>query len=259
MSNINIQIKQRNESNDGWNDLYPKTKAEVVVTNDGKTVEEHVNSADIHVTLSDKTKWNSKESTSGAQTKADAALSNAKSYTDSKISGLVNSAPEALDTLNELAQALNDNPNFAATVTTELGKKVNKTDIDSNTSLGISNAKIPSQKAVKTYVDNALAGTGKGDMLKSIYDKDGDGKVDYAKNSDTVNGHTVLKNVPANAVFTDTQRVVSSSVTSTSESTAATSKAVKLAYDKAKEKAKITISQTEPTTNDVGDIWYEIL
>ncbi len=48
----------------------------------------------------------------------------------------------------------------------------------------------------------------------------------YAKSSQ------VLTDVPANAVFTDTQRPLSNSVASTSESTAATSKAVKTAYDK---------------------------
>lgn len=43
---------------------------------------------------------------------------------DSKIAEFVDSAPETLDTLNELAEALGDDPNFATTVATELGKKV---------------------------------------------------------------------------------------------------------------------------------------
>ena len=36
---------------------------------------------------------------------------------------IVDSAPEALDTLNELAAALGDDPNFAATITTQIGQK----------------------------------------------------------------------------------------------------------------------------------------
>lgn len=36
---------------------------------------------------------------------------------EQKINGLINSAPEALDTLKELADALNSDPNFATTVT----------------------------------------------------------------------------------------------------------------------------------------------
>ena len=47
-------------------------------------------------------------------------------YVDTKIAEMVNSAPETLDTLNELANALGDNPNFATTMATQLGNKVNK-------------------------------------------------------------------------------------------------------------------------------------
>ena len=42
------------------------------------------------------------------------------------IATLVDSAPETLDTLNELARALGDDPNFATTVTTALGNKLDK-------------------------------------------------------------------------------------------------------------------------------------
>lgn len=55
--------------------------------------------------------------------------------------------------------------------------------------------------ATKKYVDGQLAAAGTGDMLKSVYDADGDGVVDNAKQ---VNGHTVSADVPAGAKFTDT-------------------------------------------------------
>jgi len=42
------------------------------------------------------------------------------------VAALVDSSPAALDTLNELAAALNDDPNFAATMTAELSKKMDK-------------------------------------------------------------------------------------------------------------------------------------
>lgn len=48
---------------------------------------------------------------------------------DQKIAELVDTAPEALDTLNELAAALGDDPNFATTMATELGKKANAADV----------------------------------------------------------------------------------------------------------------------------------
>lgn len=40
------------------------------------------------------------------------------------ISALVSSAPETLDTLNELAAALGDDPNFATTIATEVANRV---------------------------------------------------------------------------------------------------------------------------------------
>lgn len=96
------------------------------------------------------------DSAGTAKTKADEALASAKTYTDTKISnmvgsssvssqissavdglatetyvdnkvaGIVNSAPETLDTLNELATALGNDPNFATTVATQIGTKVDK-------------------------------------------------------------------------------------------------------------------------------------
>lgn len=47
---------------------------------------------------------------------------------DERVAGLVDSAPDTLNTLNELASALGDDPNFATTIATEVGKKVDKVD-----------------------------------------------------------------------------------------------------------------------------------
>jgi len=43
------------------------------------------------------------------------------SYVDSAVAGIVDSAPEALNTLNELAAALGDDANFATTISTQIG------------------------------------------------------------------------------------------------------------------------------------------
>ena len=51
-----------------------------------------------------------------------------ETYVDNKVAGLVDSAPAALDTLNELAAALGDDPNFATTVATQIGTKVDKVE-----------------------------------------------------------------------------------------------------------------------------------
>lgn len=60
---------------------------------------------------------------SGYQTEAQVAA---------KVSALVDSAPETLDTLNELAAALGDDPNFATTVTNQIAQKADKTTATSS-------------------------------------------------------------------------------------------------------------------------------
>lgn len=51
------------------------------------------------------------------------------SQVDARIQEVVAAAPEALDTLKELADALCNDPDFAGTVTTELAKKANSIDV----------------------------------------------------------------------------------------------------------------------------------
>ena len=57
-----------------------------------------------------------------------------ESYVDTAISNLINSAPTALDTLDELAAALGDDENFATTVTNALDGKAS---VDDATALAI--------------------------------------------------------------------------------------------------------------------------
>lgn len=57
----------------------------------------------------------------------DARQAVTKSYVDLKISALVNSSPAALDTLNELASAIGNDPNFAVSVSSVVGNKLDKT------------------------------------------------------------------------------------------------------------------------------------
>jgi hypothetical protein len=106
------------------------------------------------------------ETQSGAQAKANAALASAQSYTDSAVSGLVDSAPGALDTLNELAAALGDDANFSTTVTNSLATKINF-EIDSQTNYASANAVTT---ANTLYLITGVDGT---------YLKVGDGSTNY--------------------------------------------------------------------------------
>ena len=57
---------------------------------------------------------------------ASQALSDANGYTDTAVANLVDSAPDLLNTLNELAAAIGDDANFVTTITTGLSEKVAK-------------------------------------------------------------------------------------------------------------------------------------
>ncbi len=59
------------------------------------------------------------------QAAADATvLSSAQTYTNNAIANLIASSPATLDTLDELAAALGDDPNFATTMATSLGNRL---------------------------------------------------------------------------------------------------------------------------------------
>ena len=53
-----------------------------------------------------------------------------ENYVDEKVAGLVDAAPDLLNTLNELAGALGNDANFATTVTTQISEKANQTVVD---------------------------------------------------------------------------------------------------------------------------------
>lgn len=113
------------------------------------------------------------------QTYADTAETDANSYTDSLIgdvtvdgtggntvtdriatavADLVDSAPATLDTLNELAAALQDNPDVIADLTTSIGTKVSKSGDTMTGALTLSGAPTADlHAATKKYVDDAEA------------------------------------------------------------------------------------------------------
>ena len=68
------------------------------------------------------------------------ALADAKSYADTKVAGILDSAPETLNTLNELATALGNDANFATTISTQIGGKAPTSHASSATTYGASSA-----------------------------------------------------------------------------------------------------------------------
>lgn len=68
-----------------------------------------------------------------AQTKADAALASAKSYTDQEIADLINSAPTTLDTLGEIAIAMQENDDVVSALNDAVGTKADASALTSHT------------------------------------------------------------------------------------------------------------------------------
>lgn len=79
-------------------------------------------------------KWDNKEDGINSQYRADKALEFAKEYTDQKLEQLIGVSPGVLDTFEELAKALGNDPDFAANVTIELSNKVDKYTYSSHVS-----------------------------------------------------------------------------------------------------------------------------
>lgn len=118
--------------------------------------------------------------------------------------------------------------------------------------------------ATKKYVDDSVASAGGGDMLKSVYDTNGNGIVD---NAEKVGGHTVGKDVPEDAVFTDT---IYENATASSPGLMSAADYTKLAgfssaSDYAKKSdisglykykgSKANYALLPATGNEVGDVW----
>lgn len=94
--------------------------------------------------------------------KADSSTVYTKSQTDSaistKVAEIVDAAPEALNTLNELAAALGNDPNFAATISAQIGSKANSSDVytTTQTNQAISSAIASKANSADVYTKSAI-------------------------------------------------------------------------------------------------------
>lgn len=156
-------------------------------------------------------------------------LANAQKYTNTKISELVDGAPEAMDTLKELADAISKNSDIMSALQSAIGNKANVADLNTHTSdtnnphgvtkeqVGLGNVDNTSDmdKPVSTATQEALDG-------KSPKNHAAAGFL-YGKGTGTLHGHVRLSDS------------VTSSVATSDKGIAATPYAVKTAYDKAVE------------------------
>jgi hypothetical protein len=119
-------------------------------------------------------------------------------YVTEKIAGVIDSAPEALNTLNELAAALGDDPNFATTITTQIGGKVDKVSgkgLSTNDFTNAYKAKLDSALTSYTETDPTVPAWAK-EPNKPTYTASDVGAVPTTR---TVNGKALSGNIALSA------------------------------------------------------------
>ena len=117
-----------------------------------------------------------------------------KSYVDQRFTDLVGAAPEALDTLEEIAAQLAEQGDVGTALTTELGKKASKTEVESQIA------------EAETRTDNKLSGKAdKTDVQASLAKKvDAVAGKGLSANDFTNAAKQKVDAIPSNPKYTDT-------------------------------------------------------
>jgi hypothetical protein len=160
------------------------------------------------------------------------------------------------------------------------GAQVNRTiATQAQAEAGTDNATDMTPLRVAQAIAALAPGGGGGDMLKTVYDTNNNGKVDVAEaaeavpwagvsgkpttftpaahahsGADITTGTVAAARLPAASVSAAGIAQLNNTTASTSTTQAATANAVKLAYDEATSKSKIVVSATAPSN---ADIWYQ--
>ena len=110
------------------------------------------------VTDTEKETWNN--SLNNAKDYADATYQQATGYTDNKIAELIGGAPETLDTLKEVADAIEENESVVEALDAAIGKKANQAELDThinNSVIHVTSTDKLNWNAAKTHAASAHA------------------------------------------------------------------------------------------------------
>jgi hypothetical protein len=186
-----------------------------------------------------------------------------KNYVDVGLANLVDTAPAALDTLNELAAAINDDANFSTTMTNALAGKVADTGDTMTGDLTMSGATVtglpipvnPTEAASKAYTDqqDALQVSRSGDSMS--------GQLAMGLNKIVNLGTPTANTDAATKVYVDgilgsaTAASASAAAAATSEANAAISESNAAASEQLAEDWAIKLSGTVDGTNYSAKYW----
>ena len=110
----------------------------------------------------DNTSDTNKPVSTAQQTAIDDAYANANKYTDKKVADLIGSAPETMDTLEEVAAAIQENKDVETALNAAIGTKANQSELDThtgNSTIHITASERTKWNAAKTHADSTHART----------------------------------------------------------------------------------------------------
>lgn len=158
----------------------------------------------------------------------DLSYQQATGYADKIVAALINGAPEMLNTLDKLANAVEENASIIDVLVAAIGKKAEQVELDTHTGNNVIHITSAEHEGLTEAIKHTKTAhvTGVKGSAESIYrtenveitaenvglgnvdnTADSEKSVNYAVsagNAAKVNGHTVNSDVPENAKFTDT-------------------------------------------------------
>ena len=201
-----------------------------------------------------------------------------KTYVDQEVSAVLDAAPAALDTLNELAAALGDDANFSTTVTNSIATKLplaggtlsGALAMGTNKVTGLGAPTTGTDATTKTYVDagDALQVTKAGDTMSGVLamgankitgvadpttDQDAATKV-YV---DVILGSATAAATSASNAATSESNASTSAAASSNSATASAGSATSAANSLASFTGQYSSQTTAPSSPDTGDLWFD--
>ena len=154
-SNIQAQLDSKSESSHTHDDRY-YTESEI----------------DTKISNVDNTSDINKPVSTAQQSAIDSAYANSNAYTDQKIADLINGAPTTLDTLGEIATAMQEHEDVMSALNDAIGTKANQGELDTHTgnnTIHITASERTNWNSAKTHADSAHApSTAQANVIETI-------------------------------------------------------------------------------------------
>lgn len=181
-------------------------------------------------------------------TSVETALTTAKAYTDTAVASLVDSAPETLNTLGELAEALQENEDVTDALNTAIGTKANDSEVVKLTG----NQTIAGTKTFSSTISGSISGNA---ATATKATKDGSGNVitsTYLTKTDASNTYLGKTAKAASAVTADSATSATSASSATKASKDADGNVISTTYLKSADASATYLTKTDAESSYLG-------